>query len=356
MKQGRTLEALLDEVERQGQSKRDFIVDSPALRMVPMAPEGSEVGLHLRDTAAFGIRPFAHGQIAENLGIPQVYYNRMLTEDPELLAMNANRWFEKAPQRRMVRTLDGATRAYLSDRYRPLDNIDLAQAVIPQLLERKDLRIESCEVTETRLYIKAVTERARVVKVGDEVQQGVVISNSEIGAGALAIQNLIWRLVCSNGAIMGDAIRKAHVGKKVDFELEQMVASYTDRTRALDDAALWSKVRDAVDFVLSGENFDRNVSLLEDATEKKLEQPQHVIEVIGKRNGLSEGLRQRILGNLIDEGDRSVWGLANSITRASQDCEDYDEATALERLGGEVITLGDAEWRRIAAEAEKVAA
>jgi len=36
--------------------------------------------------------------------------------------------YEK-PERRMVRTLDGSTRAFLSDRYRPLDNFDLAHEV-----------------------------------------------------------------------------------------------------------------------------------------------------------------------------------------------------------------------------------
>jgi uncharacterized protein (TIGR00255 family) len=50
----------------------------------------------------------------------------MLQEDPELLAANVNNWFHDQPQRRMVRTLDGKARAFLSDSYRTIDNLDVA--------------------------------------------------------------------------------------------------------------------------------------------------------------------------------------------------------------------------------------
>lgn len=60
----------------------------------------------------------AHGQIAQRLDIPAKYYNRMRSEAPALLAANVNNWFQEQPERRMIRTLDGKARAFLSDRYR----------------------------------------------------------------------------------------------------------------------------------------------------------------------------------------------------------------------------------------------
>ena len=41
-----------------------------------------------------------------------------MDEAPELLAQNLNCWFTKEPAQRMLRTLDGTARAYLSNRYR----------------------------------------------------------------------------------------------------------------------------------------------------------------------------------------------------------------------------------------------
>src|SRR6185369_9125843 len=107
-----------------------------------------------------------------------------------------------------VRTFDNQVRAFLSDSYRPLDNFDLAEAVLPKLAGL-GCRVESCEVTESRFYLKAVTERiSGEVKKGDVVQAGLVVSNSEVGQGALRIEELDFRLVCLNGMISGTAVRK----------------------------------------------------------------------------------------------------------------------------------------------------
>ena len=55
----------------------------------------------------------------------------------------------------MVRTLDGRVRAFLSHCYRPLDHHDLAEAVLPSLVNSK-AEVHSCEITPTRMYIKEV--------------------------------------------------------------------------------------------------------------------------------------------------------------------------------------------------------
>ena len=51
----------------------------------------------------------------------------------------------------------------------------------------------SCEVTENRLYLKVVNHRLEMeVRKGDIVQAGVMISNSEVGLGAVSIQPLVY--------------------------------------------------------------------------------------------------------------------------------------------------------------------
>ena len=51
-----------------------------------------------------------------------------------------------------------------------------------------------------------------------------------------------------------------------------------------------------------------------------------------------------MLGYLIEGGDLTRYGLSNAVTRYSQDVEDYDRASWLEELGGEVIALPPNDW------------
>src|SRR5215213_6315998 len=123
MKTGRTLVELAQEIDRQQREKRDFIADTRKMRVTP------DLRLEFGDGAqAFGINEVAHDQIGKVVGIPSQYYDRMRTEAPDLLATNIDRWFEKYPSKQMVRTLGPTARAFLSDRYRPLDNADLLEA------------------------------------------------------------------------------------------------------------------------------------------------------------------------------------------------------------------------------------
>ena len=41
------------------------------------------------------------------------------------------------------------------------------------------------------------------------------------------------------------------------------------------------------------------------------------------------------------------YGLANAISEMSQHVEDYDRATELERISGNVLTLDDSQWNRL---------
>jgi hypothetical protein len=105
------------------------------------------------------VNPIAHRQIGTHLNIPAAYYDRMLGLNPELLAQNVNTWFRRESATRMVRTLDGAARAYLSNRYRRIDHMEILQSVLPILGEIPDVQFESCQVTDARMYIKVVNPR-----------------------------------------------------------------------------------------------------------------------------------------------------------------------------------------------------
>jgi hypothetical protein len=94
----------------------------------------------------------------------------MREENPALLAHNVNSWFRQEPAPRMLRTLDGTARAFLSNRYRRIDHMEILQAALPILGEIPDVRFESCQITDDRMYVKAVNPRLQTeVSPGDIV-------------------------------------------------------------------------------------------------------------------------------------------------------------------------------------------
>ena len=122
MKTGKTLQEMAIELDRQLKAKRDYLVDTPAMRMAP-DKEGGRLMLDvnfgqgtdgLTEIQRMNVNDIAHRQIGQNLGIPARYYDKMRTDFPELLAANVNGWFERTPSQRMLRTLDGTARAFLS--------------------------------------------------------------------------------------------------------------------------------------------------------------------------------------------------------------------------------------------------
>ena len=204
MKTGRTLLELAQELTRQREAKKDYLVDTRNLIL-----DATEDGGHILTmenpakhvSTILGLNDIAHRQIGSTLNIPAKYYDKMRRENPELLAQNVNSWFAHDPQTRMVRTLDGTARAFLSDRYRRIDNFEIAETVLPIIGEIKDARIESCEVTDERMYIKVVNPRLQTeVTPGDIVQSGILITNSEVGMGSMA--NLIYSSAASTTLLL----------------------------------------------------------------------------------------------------------------------------------------------------------
>jgi hypothetical protein len=354
MKSGRSLIELATELERQKAVKSDLIVDTRATSIV----EG-EGGFRLNidgfsagdGSGGFPLTHHAERQIVQHVGVPVQFYDRLSLKHPDMATDMVTKLLQREPSQRMIRTLDNRARAFLSNRYRRMDNGDLAEAVLPVLNEVQGMRIESCELTERRMYLKVVTPRLETeVKKGDVVQSGILIQNSEIGVGMLSVTPIIFRLVCLNGMVVNDGAHKSrHVGRNVG-NTESVSEIFSDETLAADDKALWLKVRDTVRAALRDETrFHRAVNRLRDALGERIEQdPVQAVRVLSDTHGLNETESGSILRHLIEGADLSRYGMVNAITRAAQDVESYDRSTELEVLGGKVLDLPRSEWKVLA--------
>lgn len=353
MKTGKTLQELAIELDRQQGAKKDLIVDTGALGMDAREDGISISVLGGSVNSRYGIGEIAHRQIGQYLKIPAVYYDRMRKEYPQLLALNVNGWFAHTEgERRMLRTMDGTARALLSDRYRRIDNFEVAGAVLPIISGMDGASVESCELTESRMYLKVVNPRVTAeVRKGDIVQTGIIISNSEVGMGSVSVSPLIYRLVCSNGMIAQDgAVRKYHVGHS--NESGEDFSIYRNETIEADDRAFLMKLEDSVKAAVDQTRFSLIVDKLREAAQAKMEAktvPQ-VVELASKEYGITEAEGKGILGHLIAGGDLSLYGLANAVTRQAQDVESYDRSTELEATGYKIITMAPALWRNLTRE------
>ena len=307
MKSGRSIQDVSREILRQQEAKADYLVatdrlymdtygDSPVIRVLDREGIDQIEPLEIQQTA--------HQQIGTYLDIPSKYYDRMLQRDPALLSYNVNRWFQKEPEQKLLRTMDGKARAFLSNRYRRIDNLDIARVVLPIIGEMEGARFESCEITDDRMYLKVVNPRLQAEVIpGDIVQAGIMISNSETGLGAVNIQPLIYRLVCSNGIVLKiqDTVRAAVDEARFSTVLERMRESKQAQLNTQDLPGL--------------------------------------VKLAGSSFGILEEEGKGVLQHLIEDGDFTLYGLANAVTRFSQDVESYDRATKLEKIGYSVMTM-----------------
>lgn len=370
MKTGmKSLVDLANEIERRQNSKKDVITSTENLAMVCETDTvqmiaGPKIVEALGEfPVVSGINKIAHEQIAQHTGINANYYNRMLSDAPDLLATNVNRWFVTEPSQRLVRTLDGNVRALLSNTYRPLENEDLAEAILPVLLEDPDLMIMSCDITERRLYIKAVSKRLeRDVPKGyrlgdgshvfyDTLSPAIIVSNSETGHGLLSVEHGVYTKQCTNLASIAEGgMKRRHVGARNALtDGQEIMHLLSDETKKATDKAVWMQVRDVVKNALDEAKFSATVERIQATAERKiLGDVQKAVDVTVAKFGMSKSEGSSVLRHLIEGGTLTQYGLFNAVTRAAEDLPDYDRASEFERIGGRMIDMGPGTWKEIA--------
>ena len=352
MKSGISLVEMAQEIQRQNDLKADYMLDTRSLRLEPF---GGGLYLNAYDQSGdYAVEPLevnaiAHRQIGTHLKIPAAYYDKMLEEYPELLAQNVNAWFQREPAVRMVRTIDGTARAFLSNRYRRIDNLDIAGIVLPVLQEMEGMHFESCQLTDSRMYIKVVNTRLEAEVVpGDIVQSGIIISNSEVGLGSVSIQPLVYRLVCSNGMVVNDAqTRRNHVGRV--NEASENYQLYSEKTLEADDKAFAMKIQDTVRAVVDEVRFTRVVNMMREAKDAPMNTAAvpGIVKLVSKDFHITDDESSGVLQRLIEGNDLTLYGLSNAVTRHSQDVKDYDRATALGGIGYNILSMPARQWSRI---------
>lgn len=355
-----SLAALAERVEQVDSAKHDLVATTNAVRVID--DDRLAIGEHEVD-----VLPHAHGQIAERLKIPRPYYNRVGGEFPGLRTEMLRRHFQDQPERRLFRTMTelpgedaldglhgGALRAFLSDRYRPMDNAWMLSALLPAMEEvqaHHPISIESQAMTATRFYLQITFPGVEAqVQQGDVIRAGVQIVNSEVGSGALDIRALVWRLVCVNGMVGQSMVRQHHVGRRVG-EDDSDYSVFRDDTIAADLEALRLRARDllidAASEVGIATRANEFRAAIDDQAEVKVPE---LVENVTKRFTLRDSESEALTETLYqDEQGRTRYGLVNGLTALAHRVQDPDRQYAMERLGQSVLDMPSKEWAALSA-------
>jgi hypothetical protein len=339
-------------------TKQDFVADTRSMEIKVPADDRIPT-LSLDNGLEYPVSEYAQNQMAAAMDIPKGYWQKMRNEAPALLETNANHWLQNEAGNRMVRTIapvnnpdERIARAYLSDRYARIDHEDVMAASLEALesLGYQPL-VKTAELTDKRMYMEIVFPALEgEIKLNDPVQAGIIISNGEIGNGAIQVAPIVYRLVCLNGMIVPKDVaegrmRKTHVGKKL--ELGEVI--YAQDTMDAENKATMLKMRDAVKQIASEPSFDRLMTNLRALAEgPQIKNPIKAAEQMAKTLALPQIEQNGWLESLIRDGDYSRWGALNAVTQQAHKTANVDRQIELETLGGKVMTLPASDWRRIA--------
>lgn len=333
------------EIQRREDAKKDYVAHTTKLSAHEI---GSDVLLDVQngENHIYPVSHHAQRQMSARVGIPANYYDKM-ADVPGLRSHNLNAWFNAKPENRMVRTLDGNVRAFLSDKFRPFDNYMVVNSFLPVISEM-DIKVQTQALTEKRMYLQLMFPDLQAKVVGDVHAAGLIITNSEVGAGAVDIKQMIWNLTCTNGQIHGSLFRRHHVGRRIG-ESEEEYSIYQDDTIAADVKAFELKLRDTIKHALSEESFLERVYKYRQAGDDKIavfDVPK-VVEVVTKQApDLNDTDGKIILQNIQDTGNYSRYGIAAGITYLAQQIQDRDRSYELEKQGAKIIDMDSEEFAK----------
>lgn len=353
------LENLVAELNRQKESKLDFVADARSLMIVNgdgklmLAPSDAvaqewipSLGLPISDAAL----PQFGGRC--NPEIPTRFLRSLVEQRSPTAATLVNDLLQCEPKRHFVRTMDGKVRAFLSNSYRVLDNYDIAFAAL-DVARKNGGEVIEASLSDTNMRLKfttraiydTITENRgghgnhSFLGRGDWPLPGgqgtvhplVTISNSETGHGGLHVAIGILRAMCINGAICETLQTHIHLGDKLETGI------YSEETLAAESKSIMLKCRDAIGTAFEPERFKKLIAKVNGSVANKIERPSEALDNVVQAAKLTDEAHDAILSYFLSDYDRNAYGLSQAVSRYSQDVADSDEAFSLEEVAGKIM-------------------
>jgi hypothetical protein len=338
---------------------RDGAVHLAAVLGTPMSEFlGTQLGTVVNNSAL--------PQIFEKsaVSVPAVFGRKLIAEQPEIAQEMLRGLLQKSEARRLVRIQDGRIRAFLSDKYRCLDNFDLAAHALDVASDVGAEPIE-CSLTDDHFRMKLTCRKfwGEIVQAQDKKNDGgaasmahhfvrsatwnggsdlpgglgtvfplVTLSNSETGHGGCNVSLGILHAVCLNGAIVQKELAAIHLGGKLESGL------MSNETRQADAKAIYLKARDIFRAAFDEGRFRTMIAGIQENAARPIASPRAALDQLIQDTTLAEGHRDAIFDRWFSDYQKTVGGLSGAVSRYSQEVADPDAAEELEELAGTILS------------------
>lgn len=339
MKKGHDVRQVVQQINKDVKSKKDYIVTLNALEVT--TNNNTYPNLEFTDAPdQYSLTDHSMNQLCGKLEIGTQYLRKCLPVSQELVAHNLNFWIKNTKSKElMVRTIEresdelpNIARAVCSNRYKRIDNDVVITHSLNKLMDL-GLDIKYINYDRDTLNVTAINPKVEgEVSEGDVVQSGVTITNSEIGSGSLIIQPFIYRLVCTNGMVAPRYLNRfysKHVGKII-----------IDPSQDDQYITIIEKMKKQIDLVNDNEVWKESFQKLKDSTKQTIN--SHQIVELAKKQGVTESERAQIFERLNhyvgDTFTTTKYDLANAITNLGNDEEKSDQRSRFfQELGGLIV-------------------
>ena len=329
------------------------------------APLLTSTGVDLAP-GSFGLSEVALGGVGGKLDIPVAYLRRLARENVPLLDANVNSWLQRDDRRFLVRCLrhsidsgEGTARAFLSDRYLRIDNLDVLMAAIKGIEKAGvAVQIASCDLTDRRMYVRFVSPEVQVMapellrnyrspfdgRRGSDlpvIAGGFLLKNSETGYGRYSLAPWLRIEVCRNGqTVERGTVGRTHIGARITDD-DGIVDPSAETMKALLEL-ITSQTVDTIRNYLNVDFVARAVGDLERAAGVTVRRPEATIKVVSQQLHYTQEQQDAILAHFIAGADLSAGGIMQAVTSVARSLDDADAAYRMETTASKALRLAAA--------------
>jgi len=365
------LSDLLEKVKDQAARSADYLAPTNNLQKGTLEDGTPQLIIEANrgePTKHFKINDTAFGQIATHAGIDTRTARRLQEGYAPEFDNLINAIWQKEPKLRMVRThddynaqTDGTARAFVSDKFKTFDNVNLLQTTLPQLMESDaQFQVVQANLSEKRMYLrlKSLVQTGAGANVGDHMANGIGFGNSEVGAGSVSVYQMFWTLACLNGMQTENKTRSSHITSARDGDDWGLLS---DDAKNADNHALELKLRDLVGVYSSREAFDEVLDKMKaaaaDVIDGEFTDVTDVVNNLGRVMQLTKKENSDVLNGLMATIGQSGFEQSKPLSRATlinavtavSHRSDVDDVDIWQRRGGKLLDMSSRDWNRVAA-------
>jgi len=333
---GRSAMEVIDSV--QSMVIKDRLSQSNKISFQPVGADSIDVYLQGLNEK-YSLHPFALTQSLIRAGIPNVNKFQQLMYmhgeiGNELLAHNLNTLFGQSDKTNLIRTVESEIRGVLSDRFRRMDARPLLEKFVAGC-ELIGARPIEGFVEDTRVVLRAVLPVVFEPLPNEVMIFGYEWRTSDFGHGAHCMNLWMKRLWCTNHAILDEALRQIHLGKKLDETV-----NFSQETVNLNTQATASQLYDTVVNMLSPQRVEYYLHGIQSLAEESIT-PTSMKNFLEKKFAKSE--REKIIEQFntpdveMMPAGNNKWRLSNAISWVANEIDNIDRKLYYQQVAGDMI-------------------